>query len=120
MKKTWLLLMVLALSAVLLAACASRGSLSSKTIVVDDDDDASPADDAFPCGPQDCTGCCDASKTCQSGYDQQECGYFGEPCLRSPSVKRLSTWRPPEMGVRPVGGHDFSLHKTKLWVNIRA
>jgi hypothetical protein len=24
------------------------------------------------------------------------------------------------MGVRPVGGHDFSLHKTKLWVNIRA
>jgi hypothetical protein len=50
MKKTWLLLLVLALSAPLLAACASAGLSSNKTSVADDDstpdDDSSPASDA--------------------------------------------------------------------------
>ncbi len=37
---------------------------------------------APPCGPSNCTGCCDSSGTCQAGLTTQTCGSAGTSCAQ--------------------------------------
>lgn len=46
--------------------------------------------EAGPCGPETCSGCCDESGQCISGYDDSVCGRNGAACAACSASTRCS------------------------------